>query len=102
MPCTRQYDDKLYTRADVDSDYANDTTYRRSVTGITIKIASGTIFYKTSFQATVALSSTEAESIAACKAAKIILYIRSKLDDVNVHQDSATILYDDNQGERFL
>jgi len=54
--------------------------------------------YKTKFQSTVALSSTEAEFIAACKAAKVILYIRSILDDVNVRQDTATTLYEDNQG----
>ena len=89
---------KLNTRASVDSDYANDTTHRRSVSGIAIKMAGGTIFYKTAFQATVALSSTEAEFIAACEAAKIILYIRSILDDINVRQESATTLYEDNQG----
>ena len=97
-PNTRQQNDRLNTRASVDSDYANDTTHRRSVTGIAIKLAGGTVFYKTAFQATVALSSTEAEFIAACEAAKIILYIRSILDEINVRQDTATTLYEDNQG----
>ena len=46
----------------------------------------------------MALSSTEAEFIAACEAAKIILYIRSILDDINIRQDSATTLFEDNQG----
>ena len=97
-PETRQQYSMLNTRASVDSDYANDTTHRRSVTGIAIKLAGGTIFYKTAFQATVALSSTEAEFIAACKAAKIILYIRSILDDINIAQDTTTTSYEDNQG----
>lgn len=97
-PQTREQYVRLNTRATVDSDYANDTTHRRSVSGIAIKLAGGTIFYKTAFQATVALSSTEAEFIAACEAAKIILYIRSVLDDINVKQDTATTLYEDNQG----
>ena len=97
-PQTREQYDRLNTRASVDSDYANDTTHRRSVSGIAIKLAGGTIFYKTAFQVTVALTSTEAEFIAACEAAKIILYIRSILDDINVKQDTATTLYEDNQG----
>mmetsp|Transcript_28602 Transcript_28602/g.27508 ORF Transcript_28602/g.27508 Transcript_28602/m.27508 type:complete len:193 (-) Transcript_28602:158-736(-) len=97
-PPTRQQYDRLKTRVSVDSDYTNDTTRRRPVTGISIKLAGGTIFYKTSFQSTIALSSTEAEFIAACEAAKIILYIRSILDGINITQDSATTLYKDNQG----
>ena len=97
-PNTREQYNRLNTRASVDSDYANDTTHRRSVTGIAIKLAGGTIFYKTAFQATVALSSTEAEFIAACEAAKIILYIRSILEDINISQESATTLYEENQG----
>ena len=97
-PTTREQTNGLNTRASVDSDYANDTTHRRSVTGIAIKLAGGTIFYKTAFQPTVALSSTEAEFIAACEAAKVILYIRSILDDINIKQESATTLFEDNQG----
>ena len=86
------------TRTTVDSDYANDTNYRRSVTVITIKIAGGAVFYKTNFQSTVALSSNEAEFIAACEAAKVVLYIRSILDDINITQEKATTLCEDNQG----
>ena len=98
MPETRSQLHHTWTRATVDSDYANDTNHRRSVSGIAIKIAGGAVFYKTSFQSTVALSSTEAEFIAACEAAKVILYIRSILDDINIRQEEATTLYEDNQG----
>ena len=52
----------------VNSDYAGDITHRRSVTGIVLRLAGGTIFYKTKFQDTVALSSTEAEFTAAVEA----------------------------------
>ena len=81
----------------MNSYYAGDSTHRRSVTGIAIKIAGGAAFYKTNFQSTIALSSTEAEFIAACEAAKVILYIRSILDEINISQDKATTLYEDNQ-----
>lgn len=84
--------------AAVDSDYAGDTSHRRSVTGIIIRIAGGTVFYKTKFQDTIALSSTEAEFTAAAEAGKYILYVRSILDEIGLPQQEATILYEDNQG----
>jgi len=96
-PETRTQNNSKSTRATVDSDYANDTNHRHSVTGIAIKEAGGAVFYKTNFQSTVVLSSTEAEFIAACEVAIVILYIRSLLDDINIKQDEATILYEDNQ-----
>jgi hypothetical protein len=82
----------------VDSDYAGDTTHRRSVTGIILRIAGGTIFYKTKFQDTIALSSTEAEFTAAAEAGKYILYVRSILEQLGIPQHEATTLYEDNQG----
>jgi hypothetical protein len=88
--------DKLY--AAVDSDYAGDTTHRRSVTGIILRIAGGTVFYKTKFQDTIALSSTEAEFTAAAEAGKYILYVRSILEEIGVPQHEATTLFEDNQG----
>ncbi len=82
----------------VDSDWAGDTTHRRSVSGIIIKFCGGTIFYKTKFQDTIALSSTEAEFTAACDAGKAILYIRSILNEIGVPQNEATTLFIDNNG----
>ena len=82
----------------VDSDYAGDTTHRKSVTGIILRIAGGTIFYKTKFQDTIAMSSTEAEFTAAAEAGKYILYVRSILDQLGIPQKEATTLYEDNQG----
>ena len=95
---TREQNFSQQPRATVDSDYSNDTTHRKSVTGIVIKIGGASVYYKTRFQTTVALSSTEAEFTAACDAAKVILYIRSILDDIGIAQDEATTLYEDNQG----
>ena len=81
-----------------DSDWAGDTNHRKSITGYIIKYAGGTIYYKTKFQDTIAMSSTKAEFTAACDAAKAILYIRSILDEINVPQDEATTLFIDNNG----
>ena len=82
----------------VDSDFAGDTSHRRSVSGIVLRLAGGTLFYKTKYQETVSLSSTEAEFMAATEAGKYILYIRTILKDIGLPQKMATILYEDNQG----
>ena len=79
------------------SDWAGDSTHRKSVTGIVIKLAGGAILCKYRFQDTIALSSTEAEFIAAVDAGKYILYLRCILEDIGLCQDVATILYEDNQ-----
>ena len=81
----------------VDASYSADVSHRKSVTGIIGRLAGGTISYKTQFQDIVALSSTEAEFIAACEAGKNCLYIRSILDDLGIPQEEATIIYEDNK-----
>ena len=85
-----------------DSDWAGDSNHRKSVTGIVIKLAGGTVLYKARFQETIALSSTEAEFIAAVEAGKYILYLRSILQDIGMTQHEATILYEDNQGSLLM
>lgn len=88
--------DTLY--AATDSDHAGDVTHRRSVSGVVIKLAGGAVLYKTSYQQTIAQSSTEAEFTAAVDAAKYILYLRTLLSEIGLPQESATVLYEDNQG----
>jgi hypothetical protein len=80
----------------VDSDWATCTRTRRSLTGIVVKMAGGTVAYKTKFQVTIAMSSTEAEFMAACDAGKMMLFIRSILWDLEIPQEAATVLYEDN------
>jgi hypothetical protein len=49
-------------------------------------------------QPTVSLSSTEAEFRAASDAGKMTLYLRSILDELDIPQQFATVLYEDNRG----
>jgi hypothetical protein len=79
-----------------DSDWATCPNTRRSLTGIGVKFAGGIIAYKTKLQPTIALSSTEAEFMAACDAGKMMLFIRSILWDLNIPQKAASVLYEDN------
>ena len=82
----------------VDSDWAADTVKRKSITGLIIMFAGGAIPYKSKYQEVIALSTTEAEFVAACDAAKVILFIRSILEDLGIAQPDATTLFEDNQG----
>jgi hypothetical protein len=61
-------------------------------------LAGGVIAYKSKYQPTIALSSTEAEFTAASEAGKTILYLRSILHELGFSQYLPTILFEDNTG----
>jgi hypothetical protein len=61
-----------------------------------MRLEGGTIAYKTKFHPTVALSSTKAKFMAACKAGKMSITICSVLWDLNIPQEVATMTYEDN------
>jgi hypothetical protein len=82
----------------VDSDWATNTKKRTSMTGMILMYSGGAIGYKSKFQTVIAHSSTEAEFVAACDTAKMILFFRSLLQDIGLEQTHATILFEDNQG----
>jgi hypothetical protein len=85
-------------KAATDSDWGGDSQHRKSVTGFIIKLAGGCVYYKSRFQPTIALSSTEAEFVAATDTGKAILYIRTILAELGMEQKDATILHIDNNG----
>jgi len=82
----------------VDSDWATNTKKQTSLTGLRIMFAGRAIGYKSKFQCVIAHSSTEAKFVAACHAAKLILFYRSLMKDVGMEQQDATILFKDNNG----
>ena len=86
----------------VDSDWAADIRHRRSIPGIVFKMAGAAIAWKCRVQPTVSLSSTEAEFLAASDAGKMTLYLRSILDELDIPQQFATVLYEDNRGALLL
>lgn len=81
-----------------DSDWATCVKTRSSFSGICIQLAGDTIAYKTKFQPTVALSSTEAEFMAACDVGRMCLFAWSILWELDIPQEVATVAYDDNDG----
>ena len=94
----RPHHDALTAVAYGDSDWATCVKTRRSFSGICIQLAGGTIAYKTKFQPTVALSSTEAEFMTACDVGRMCLFVRSILWDLDIPQEAATVAYEDNDG----
>ena len=60
------------------------------------------IYPTTNFQKTIALSSTEAELVALTDAGKMILYVRSVLEELGLEQTLATPVYEDNKGCMFI
>ena len=85
-----------------DSDWGSDRTHRRSVTGTILMYSGATILYKTRYQPAVALSSTEAEFVAASDTGKSILYIRSLLHELGYLQSTSTPLLVDNRGALYM
>lgn len=81
-----------------DSNWGNDIDTRRSVSGSVFILHGAAVSWKSKMQPTVALSTTEAEYMAASRAAQEALYIRHLLRDLGYEQTDATVIYEDNQG----
>jgi hypothetical protein len=96
LSTNRPSHDPLVVHGFVDSDWATCPKTRRSLTGVCLRLAGGTIAYKTKLQPTIAQSSTEAEFMGASDFGKILLYVRSVLWDLGIPQHAASVLYEDN------
>jgi hypothetical protein len=60
----------------LNADWAGNVSHHKSITGTALRLAGGTILYKSKFQdIMIAMSSTEAEFSAAYDTAKSILYV---------------------------
>jgi hypothetical protein len=82
-----------------DADWAGDTTDRKSTTGSLIKIAGGPIYWRSTKQGSVSLSTTEAEYIAASETAKNVIMTRGILEEMAITEpDFAFPLLIDNTG----
>ncbi len=82
--------------AHADLDWATCVKTRQSFGGTCIRLAGDTIVYKLKFQPTVAGSSTKAEFMVAHDTRKMILFVRGILWDLDIPQEAATVLYEDN------
>jgi Reverse transcriptase (RNA-dependent DNA polymerase) len=81
-----------------DSDWAQDTDTRRSVGGFVFEVAGGSVSWSSKKQPTVALSTVEAEYMAAANATKEAIWLRTLLQDLGFTQVQATTIWGDNTG----
>lgn len=80
-----------------DTDYAGDLGTRRSTTGFIFILYGGPIAWSSRRQSCVALSSTEAEFIASCEAAKEAIWLKRLLAELEPGFNKAVPLKCDNQ-----
>jgi hypothetical protein len=94
-----------YTRSETneltgyaDSDWANGMDDRRSITGYAFMYANAAVSFKSKKQSCVALSSAEAEYMAACEATREALFLRQLLTDLRSPVSGTTTIFEDNTG----
>jgi hypothetical protein len=88
---------KLNPQIFADADYANDPDSRRSITGYTYLLAGAPISWQSRQQKSVALSTMEAEYMAACAATQEAMWLRMLLRDLGVGADEPMVLNEDNE-----
>ena len=81
----------------VDADWGGDVSDRKSTSGYLYMIGQSSISWSCKKQVSVALSSTEAEYIAASYASQEVIWLRQLLDDLGVAVNQPTLIYEDNQ-----
>ena len=82
----------------VDADWAGDVVTRKSQSGNVFQLCGGLISWSSKKQAVVALSTTEAEYVAAAFAAQELIWLRRLLHELGFEQQMATVLFEDNMG----
>ncbi|KAI7942641.1 hypothetical protein MJO28_012668 [Puccinia striiformis f. sp. tritici] len=85
-----------------DADWAEDRDDRRSTSAYTYQIGIGAISWKSRKQATVSLSSTEAEYKALSDSCKEGLWLRHLLSELHLRPNTAIPLHVDNEGAEAL
>ena len=83
-------------RGYVDSDFAGDLDKRKSTTGYVFTIAGGAVSWISKLQTVVALSTTEAEYMAATQACKEAIWIKRLMDELG-HKQEKIVLFCDSQ-----
>lgn len=80
-----------------DSDWASNVDDRKSLSAYMFSLGSGAVSWSSKKQQTVALSSTEAEYIAATGATCQAIWLRRVLEDLGLKQEAPTVIYCDNK-----
>ena len=81
----------------VDANYNVEPERRKSTTGIYVMLGGSAVYWYSKQQSVVALSTAEAEYVAACQATKEILWARKLVRDFGYTLDTPTVIWEDNQ-----
>ena len=93
-----QLDSRLELDVFCDSDYAQDSETRRSVSGLIVKLSGAIISWRSSLQKSVSLSTCESELVSICEAVKTSQWLRHVLEQadfqvtVTVHADNTAAI----------
>lgn len=92
----RKGENILKLTAFTDSDYAGDLDDRRSTSGSVFMLGSGAVSWSSKKQPVVALSTTEAEYIAAALCGCQCVWLRRILEKLGVKEETSTVIMCDN------
>lgn len=92
----------LYIEAFTDADWASDVENRKSVSGTLIFVAGGPVIFRSCQQSLVALSTTEAEFIAAAETIKELIWVKTLLTELNIAYEGATLKCDSQTAIRLI
>jgi reverse transcriptase-like protein len=88
----------LSPAAFVDADYGGCRDTRRSMSGYVFMMAGGAVTWSSKCQATVALSTVEAEYVAMSRCAQQMSWMHSWLDEVEIQYSRPGLIKGDNRG----
>ncbi|SJK98300.1 uncharacterized protein ARMOST_01565 [Armillaria ostoyae] len=91
-------DEPLVPVGFIDADYGGCWDTMRSTSGYVFAMAGGPVCWSSKRQATVALSTVEAEYILLTRAAQQMMWMMSWMEKVRLPQPRPALLYGDNQG----
>ena len=88
----------LSPTAFVDADYGGCRDTRRSTSGYVFMMSGGAVTWSSKRQATVALSTVEAEYVAMSRCAQQMIWMHSWLDEVEIKHSLPGLIKGDNRG----
>jgi len=81
-----------------DSNWAQDPNDHQSMSEFAFDVRGGVISWLSKKQPTIVMSSVEAEYIVSANTTKEVIWLRTLLQELDLSQKKATIIYTDNQG----